>query len=41
MKTMELVVTQLSVATFAPAPVGKENVLKKHPEKVNPELPVK
>jgi hypothetical protein len=41
MKTMALVVTQLRVATVAPPLPGKENVSKKHPIKVNPELPAK
>jgi hypothetical protein len=41
MKTMALVVTQLRVATVAPPLPGKENALKKHPAKVNPEVPVK
>jgi hypothetical protein len=39
--TMALVVRQFTVATVAPSLPAKENVLKKHPVKVNPELPVK
>jgi hypothetical protein len=40
-KAIALVVRQLGVATVAPALPRKENVLKKHPEKVNPEVPVR
>jgi hypothetical protein len=35
MKTMALVFTQLTVDAAFP---GQENVLRKHPEKVNPEV---
>jgi hypothetical protein len=38
---LALVVAQLTVATVAPALPGKTKVSKKHPVKVNPEVPVK